>query len=187
MKKIIMTIITALIMLSCSTFEDITYHSCGNEKIGGCEMKAKLDTPKIIEEKEKVCSIENKMIMEVEILFEFDKYDDYKVSSNKDIDELVENIKKYKDKEYVVYIIGHTDRFGSEEYNYNLGNKRALEIANIIEGKGMSKENIVLSSMGEIEPKVYCEGNVATNKVKKCLEKNRRIEIKVYEIVKECK
>ena len=67
-----------------------------------------------------------------------------------------------------VKVFGNTDEWGSDEYNYALGLKRANSVKEVLEANGVSA-NISLISLGESNP-------VCTEKTKDCWSKNRRVE-----------
>jgi outer membrane protein OmpA-like peptidoglycan-associated protein len=78
------------------------------------------------------------------------------------IDKPIKNIK----------LVGHTDYFGNEEYNYVLGLERAKNVMHaILENKSVNIDAKVLSE-GEQKPIVICN-NCNSKKVMK----NRRVEI----------
>jgi outer membrane protein OmpA-like peptidoglycan-associated protein len=71
-------------------------------------------------------------------------------------------------------VAGHTDSVGSEDYNYELGKKRADSVTRyLITQKKMDPLRVVAVSYGENTPMV--ENNTPQNRAK-----NRRVEILVY-------
>ncbi len=75
---------------------------------------------------------------------------------------------------YEVVINGHTDRSGSDEYNMNLGLKRATKVKDTLVAEGVIEKNINLFSFGESDPKVKTKDGVRN-------ETNRRVEIFIEE------
>ena len=67
-----------------------------------------------------------------------------------------------------VTVSGNTDEWGSDEYNYALGLKRANSVKDALVANGVNA-NIALVSLGESSP-------VCTEKTKACWAKNRRVE-----------
>lgn len=67
---------------------------------------------------------------------------------------------------------GNCDEWGSDEYNYALGLKRAKAAKDALVADGVSSDNITLISYGESNP-TCSEHN------KDCWEQNRRVEYKV--------
>ena len=74
-------------------------------------------------------------------------------------------------------VVGHTDRLGSDEYNYRLGQRRATTVKNYLQTLGV-KERIVATSKGETQPKVNPQNSNLTI-LKQELAPNRRVEISV--------
>ncbi|TSA86970.1 OmpA family protein [Helicobacter mehlei] len=105
-----------------------------------------------------------------EIYFDFDKY-----SVRTDMQDVIdESVQKIKDSHMKVLLEGNTDEFGTGEYNFALGLKRALSVKRALIVKGIPKETIKIVSYGETKP--ACQ-----EKVKECYRKNRRVNIKVVD------
>jgi len=76
---------------------------------------------------------------------------------------------------YNIVIEGHTDNFGSEEYNSLLSLKRAQRIKKImVEKTGVPADKIAVIALGETQP-------VVANTSPEKRQLNRRVEIKVVE------
>lgn len=74
----------------------------------------------------------------------------------------------------VFLVAGHTDSSGPEDYNYELGRKRAESVARyLITRKQMDPLKVVTVSYGENTP-------IADNKTREGRAQNRRVEILVY-------
>jgi outer membrane protein OmpA-like peptidoglycan-associated protein len=74
----------------------------------------------------------------------------------------------------IFLVAGHTDSVGSEEYNYELGRRRAEGVARyLITQKNVDPLRVVTVSYGEGSPAVE-------NKTAKDRAKNRRVELLVY-------
>lgn len=74
----------------------------------------------------------------------------------------------------IFVVAGHTDSVGSEEYNYDLGKKRADAVSRyLITKKSMDPMKVVPVSYGQSAP--VAENNNAQGRAK-----NRRVEILVY-------
>ena len=67
-----------------------------------------------------------------------------------------------------VKVLGNTDEWGTDEYNYALGLKRANSVKEVLVANGVTA-NISLVSLGESNP-------TCTEKTKECWAKNRRVE-----------
>lgn len=72
----------------------------------------------------------------------------------------------------VIRVEGHTDSVGSEAYNLDLSNKRAMAVKNLLAQRGIADARIEAVGYGETMP-------VATNETEAGRQKNRRVEIKV--------
>ncbi len=70
----------------------------------------------------------------------------------------------------VVILEGHSDRTGGEDYNMELGDRRAREIKSYLIKRGISSDRVIMVvSFGERRPVDPRETHVA-------LQKNRRVE-----------
>ncbi len=67
---------------------------------------------------------------------------------------------------------GNSDEWGTDEYNYALGLKRANAVKNALVADGLNADNISLVSFGESNP-------VCTQSTSECWQKNRRAEYKL--------
>ena len=105
-------------------------------------------------------------VINLHVNFDYDKYD---VKSNemakimKVIEFMIAN------PDYVVILDGHTDARGTQEYNYALGLKRAKAVENILVGKGISLDKIMIKSLGEEQP-------IASNETEEGRAQNRRVD-----------
>ena len=71
-----------------------------------------------------------------------------------------------------VVIEGNCDEWGSDEYNYALGLKRAKTVKDAMVSFGFNESNINLISLGESNPS-------CTDHNEECWSKNRRVDFKV--------
>lgn len=89
-------------------------------------------------------------------------------------------IARFKDKKLEqVVITGHTDRFGSAQYNEKLSQKRADAVKDYLAAKGVDKSKITASGKGSTMPRTKadeCPGK-KSKKVVACLAPDRRVEI----------
>ncbi|MFN8208670.1 MAG: OmpA family protein [Bacteroidales bacterium] len=77
-----------------------------------------------------------------------------------------------------VEITGHTDSKGSEEYNQNLGLKRAEIVKNYLTTRGISADRISVKSLGELKPvAINANGDGTDNPEGRKL--NRRVEFRI--------
>lgn len=115
------------------------------------------------------------------IYFGFDKYDvndDMKPILKANFDYIKYHLEKNDMKK--VLLEGNTDEFGSSEYNFALGLKRAIAVRDILLLQGIDKKNIDYISYGKTNP-------VCTEKTKECYANNRRTDFKNIDDDKELK
>lgn len=67
---------------------------------------------------------------------------------------------------------GNSDEWGTDEYNYALGLKRALSVKTSLIDDGISADDISMISFGESNP-------VCSDKNSTCWKQNRRVEYKI--------
>lgn len=91
--------------------------------------------------------------------------------TTKSLADVVAQIKKTRN--YQVVIEGHTDRKGSQAYNYKLGEKRAEAVLRYLVANGVNVSQTSLISWGKDQAK---------GKDKKGRAADRRVEIKLYGI-----
>ena len=72
----------------------------------------------------------------------------------------------------MLHVTGHTDKVGTNDYNYNLGLKRAQIVEKYLENKGINASRMIIESKGETEP-------AADNLTDEGRAKNRRTEISI--------
>lgn len=101
------------------------------------------------------------------IYFAFDKYNltqEQRAVAKSNADKLAGYAGKIK-------VEGNCDEWGTDEYNYALGLKRAKVVKDALVADGINAGSISLVSFGESNP-------VCTEKNKECWQKNRRSEYK---------
>ena len=81
---------------------------------------------------------------------------------------------KADNKNVYVEIQGHTDNVGSEEYNFQLGEKRAEAVRRYLSMKGVPLNRLSTISYGEAEP-------VADNSTRDGRNQNRRVVLVVLQ------
>ncbi len=104
------------------------------------------------------------------IHFDFDKY-----NIREDQKPLVEEDAKIVNsddaKDFSVKLEGNTDEWGTDEYNYALGLRRAKSVKSALVTLGVDANRLMIISYGESNP-------VCTEHNKACWAKNRRVEFK---------
>ncbi|MDD2524284.1 MAG: OmpA family protein, partial [Endomicrobiaceae bacterium] len=108
-----------------------------------------------------------KLTFSSKVLFDFDKTD-IKQSADKVLKEAVRILNSYVKQN--ISVEGHTDSYGSDEYNQKLSERRAEAVANYLIAEGVDKSRISTIGFGEKIP-------VATNRTSSGREQNRRVEI----------
>lgn len=101
------------------------------------------------------------------IYFEFESFE--VEQSSRELIYFLAN-KLFAQREYNIELIGHTDKEGSDEYNLELSQNRADEVAKFFEQYGINSLRISTKGVGENRP-LYKEGTEEE------LAKNRRVEI----------
>lgn len=104
------------------------------------------------------------------IYFDFDKFNirsDMKAHLSKDAD-----IAKNATSKFTVKLEGNCDEWGSDEYNFALGLKRANSVKNALVSEGVDASKITMVSYGESNP-------TCTEKTRECWAENRRVDFKL--------
>lgn len=100
------------------------------------------------------------------VLFDYDKFD-----IREDMLDIVKvNSSLLKGKTFKLE--GNCDEFGSDEYNFALGLKRANAVKTALVNEGVSADSISMVSLGEGNP-------TCAEKTQECWAKNRRVEVKL--------
>ena len=106
-----------------------------------------------------------KKLSSIVIYFDFDKYN-IRADQWPKVEKLAELIKS-NPSNYTVRIEGNCDEWGTEEYNYALGLKRANSVKNALIKLGVDPKKLTVISYGELNP-------VCTAHARWCWRKNRR-------------
>ncbi|ACM92853.1 lipoprotein [Nautilia profundicola AmH] len=106
-----------------------------------------------------------KDLANIVVYFDFDKYN-IRPDQWPKVEKLAELIKN-NPANYTVRIEGNCDEWGTEEYNYALGLKRANSVKNALIKLGVDPKKLTIISYGELNP-------VCTAHAKWCWRKNRR-------------
>jgi len=105
------------------------------------------------------------------VYFAFDKYD-ITPEMQERIDAAAELGKSDAAKSFSVKLEGNCDEWGSDEYNFALGLKRAEAVKKALVADGIDASRISMVSYGESNP-------VCTEHTKECWAKNRRVNFKL--------
>lgn len=145
-----------LSLSACSSFKDVEHSWCPPEQ-------------------------EKEINISADALFEFDKSGakDLLSKGKVELDELANKLTSGYIKVNNVHLVGHTDRLGTEQYNYDLGLRRAVTVKQYLLDKQVSSP-ISIESAGEKMPVTTdCIGEKATKALRACLQPDRRVEIKI--------
>lgn len=112
-----------------------------------------------------------KVITIEDVNFDFDK-DTLKASAKEILDKEAPSI--LEQKNWKLKVEGHTDNFGTDEYNDRLSSRRAKSVYDYLLSKGVSSDRMRREYYGEKNPKVPND-----NPNNRAI--NRRVEIKVME------
>ncbi len=106
-----------------------------------------------------------KKVANIVIYFDFDKYN-IRADQWPKVEKLAK-ILKSNPSNYTIRIEGNCDEWGTEEYNYALGLKRANTVKNALIKLGVDPKKLTVISYGELNP-------VCTAHAKWCWRLNRR-------------
>ena len=150
-------------------------------KGAGC---AALDTPKVNTQtivNNVPVIIEKQTLAEpkqhVNVVFNFDRSDAANIVGGVDDVRILAN-QILADQPAVVYVAGYADRFGNVAYNKRLSEKRAITVTQLLQEYGVDGAKIKLGGLGSTEQFKRCEGTAKSPALLKCLEENRRVEVK---------
>jgi peptidoglycan-associated lipoprotein len=100
------------------------------------------------------------------VYFDFDSYM-IRPDQLPKIEKMAKIIKLNPKLRFLVRIEGNTDEWGTEEYNYALGLKRAIAVRNALIREGIPSTKLVTISYGELNP-------ICTSHTPQCWAQNRR-------------
>jgi len=178
MKSIVLSsVAVALLVFSgCSSKEPVVEAQTEEVATPATQEVQAVETETVASEDSMVNSASNELSMaDIEsklptIYFAFDKYDISPEMQAK-IDAAAE-LGKATAGDYKVKLEGNCDEWGSDEYNFALGLKRADAVKKALVNDGIDAARISMVSYGESNP-------VCTEKTKECWAKNRRVDFKL--------
>ena len=104
------------------------------------------------------------------LLFAFDS-DALNATARENLRKLAVSLQKYPNTRAL--IVGHTDSKGSNSYNDDLSQRRALTAAGFVGAQGVERARLETAGRGEREP-------IETNATDGGRQQNRRIEIAIF-------
>ena len=168
----------ALLMSGCSQKEpevDMTQQGAGQEATnadsGLDTIKGNTESSDILSEDARLAKIREIEASAKKIYFDFDKYN-IRPDQEPRIDEDARLFTSEDAKDLTIKIEGNCDEWGTDEYNYALGLKRAKSVRDALSVKGIDESRMVMVSYGESNP-------VCTEHTKECWAQNRRVEFKL--------
>ncbi|MGB5964224.1 MAG: OmpA family protein [Sulfurimonadaceae bacterium] len=174
MKMIVLSsaLIAILAMTGCTTKEAPVEEQV-TKSAPAVEAPAPVVEVVVIEEE--VVEVKKPTLAELEgqmrtVNFDFDKYNidfemEPRVIANSDL-------AKGDAADYMIKIEGNCDTWGSDEYNFALGLRRANAVKSAMIAEGVAAERISMVSYGESNP-------VCTEETKECWYQNRRVDLKL--------
>lgn len=150
--------------------------------LSGCSQK-KQPQPEQVDEVQEVVVTDNDNFVDMDayakqikselqtVYFDFDKYN-IKSSMVGAVDTDAGVLKAANLADYTTKLEGNCDEWGSDEYNYALGLKRAKSVKNGLDSRGVNTNDMVLISYGKSNP-------VCTEHTKSCWAENRRVNFDV--------
>lgn len=119
-----------------------------------------------------------RVTLDADTLFDFDKAM-LRPAGREALDEFYSKIKEINPE--TIMVVGHADRFGSENYNQHLSEQRGEAVKTYLVSKGIEPSHIHTEGKGEMQP-VTKTGECDSGKKAKviaCLQPDRRVEIDV--------
>ncbi len=129
----------------------------------------------------KRCVETENISLSADALFKFDKYaeKDLLEKGRKTLDILARRLKTSYATIEELNLVGHTDRLGSNEYNYTLGLNRAKTIRNYLQSRGVNAP-VKVNSAGEKQPVTNgCQGITPKSALTACLQPDRRVTVQI--------
>lgn len=122
-------------------------------------------------------------VLQSDLLFDFDK-STLKPEGHDAINQLITDVVENYELINIVTVSGHTDRFGSEQYNIDLSQRRAETVRAELINRGFEPRDIAVRAFGESMPITDGCHNMDREAAKKCLAPDRRVEIEINGLIR---
>jgi peptidoglycan-associated lipoprotein len=106
------------------------------------------------------------------IYFDFDRYD-IRPDQEPNVDYDARLFEQEDAKRFTIQVEGNCDEWGTDEYNYALGLKRAKSVRDALAQRGVDPARMTIKSYGESNP-------VCMEHTPECWAKNRRVEFTLF-------
>jgi OmpA-OmpF porin, OOP family len=118
-------------------------------------------------------------------LFQFDKHgrDQMLPGGKERLAAVAKRLKSYQSIA-TLSIAGHTDRFGSDDYNDPLSARRAATVLEALSALGVKAAKTEAVGRGKREPVSQCDAKLSRAQLIACLQADRRVTIEVTGVVK---
>lgn len=155
--------VAVLVFSGCSSKEPTVDGSAQAPVVSGETSKSSMSESS----EGRIAGIEKKLST---IYFDFDKFNirpDQQSNLSSDA-----SVIKTEASDLTIKLEGNCDEWGSDEYNFALGLKRATTVKDALIASGADASKVTMVSYGE-------SNAVCTEKTKDCWAKNRRVDFKV--------
>lgn len=122
--------------------------------------------------------VAERVTLDADTLFDFDK-STLRPAGKEALDVFVVGLKDISPE--AIAVVGHTDRFGSDNYNQRLSDQRAATVKAYLVSKGVDAGRVSTEGRGESQPATKsgdCQGAKSTAIVA-CLQPDRRVDIEI--------
>lgn len=122
--------------------------------------------------------------LQTQVLFDFNKYT-LDQHGREILEQLLSELKKFKVLDKTAFLVGYSDRLGSDSYNQKLSERRSETVVNFLINKGVPRDKISAVGLGKSNPVTdgKCGSDLNRPELIKCLSLDRRVEIDVSGIL----